>query len=149
VLSIASAAAFGPEGKSDGDNAVTAWRVIGDGAGQPWHSSWYTTPQFGNLQSGTGILLDMGKTVTVSQVRLVLGDSVGANIQLRIGNNPTPSDLSTVASTTDVGGTVKLPVTSAVSGRYVLVWFTRLPPDSQGTYQVDVYSATVYGSTGA
>ena len=110
--------------------------------------SWYTTPEFGNLQSGTGILLDMGKTVAVSRVRLVLGDSVGADIQLRIGGNATPSDLSTATSATDVGGTVKLQVTSPVSGRYVLVWFTRLPPDSQGTYQIDVYNATVYGIKG-
>ena len=147
ALSIASAAAFGPEGTSDGDNPVSAWRVIG-ATGQPWHSSWYTTPEFGNLQSGTGILLDMGKTVTVSRVRLVLGDSVGADIQLRIGDSVTPSDLSTAASATNVGGTVKLQVTSPVSGRYVLVWFTRLPPNSQGKYQIDVYSATVYGIKG-
>jgi len=148
ALSVASAAAFGPDGTSDGDNAVNAWRVIGGGAGQPWHSSWYTTPEFGNLQSGTGILLDMGKIVTVNRVRLVLGDSVGADIQLRIGDSATPPDLSAAASATDVGGTVKLRVTSPVSGRYVLVWFTRLPPNSQGTYQIDVYSATVYGIEG-
>jgi hypothetical protein len=148
VLSVASVAAFGPQGTSDGDNPGNAWRIIGGAAGQPWYSSWYATPEFGNLQSGTGILLDMGKTVTVSRVRLVLGDSVGADIQLRIGDSATPSDLSTAASATNVGGTVKLQVTSPVSGRYVLVWFTRLPPNSQGKYQIDVYSATVYGIKG-
>ena len=148
ALSVASVAAFGPQGTSDGDNPGNAWRIIGGVAGQPWYSSWYATPEFGNLQSGTGILLDMGKTVTVSRVRLVLGDSVGADIQLRIGDSATPSDLSTAASATNVGGTVKLQVASPVSGRYVLVWFTRLPPNSQGKYQIDVYSATVYGIKG-
>ena len=90
----------------------------------------------------------MGKTVTVSRVRLVLGDSVGADIQLRIGGNAIPSELSTATSATEVGGTVKLQMSSPVSGRYVLVWFTKLPPDSQGTYQIDVYSAKVYGIKG-
>ena len=29
------------------------------------------------------------------------------------------------------------------------VWFTRLPPNSQGEYQVDVYSVSVDGTEGA
>jgi putative peptidoglycan lipid II flippase len=72
ALTVASAAAFGPEGTSDGDNPGLAPRVV-DGGGA-WYSSWYTTPEFGELKAGTGILLDMGQPVTVKSVGLVLGE---------------------------------------------------------------------------
>jgi len=126
-LTVASIAAFGPDGSSDGDNPRIVSRINAAG-GQPWYSSWYATPEFGNLQAGTGLLLDMGDAVRVSDLRLVLGSPLGADIQVRVGNTTTPADLATVASATDVGGTVRLSATSPASGRYVLVWFTRLPP---------------------
>ena len=34
------------------------------------------------------------------------------------------------------------------SGSYVLIWFTTLPPNGQGEYQVSVYSITVDGTAG-
>jgi eukaryotic-like serine/threonine-protein kinase len=143
TLTVASAAAFGPEGTSDGDNPGIASRVV-DGGGA-WYSSWYATPEFGNLQSGTGILLDMGQAVSVSSVGLVLGDTVGTDVQVRVGDTAVLGDMSTAASASDVGGTLRVPLTSPASARYVLIWFTKLPPTSQGTYQVSVYNATVDG----
>jgi hypothetical protein len=145
-LTVASIASFGPDGSSDGDNPRIVSRINAAG-GQPWYSSWYATPEFGNLQAGTGLLLDMGDPVRLSDLRLVLGSPLGADIQVRVGNTTTPADLATVASATDVGGTVRLPATSPASGRYVLVWFTRLPPNGQpGEYQVDVYGVRVDGT---
>ena len=148
LLTVASAVAYGPDGTSDGDHPATASGVINGGDGQGWHSSWYASPEFGNLQSGTGLLLDMGETVTVSSLRLVLGAPVGADVQVRVGNTSLLAELPVAASADDVGGTVRLPVTSPASGRYVLIWFTQLPPDSPGKYQASVYSAAVYGAKG-
>jgi hypothetical protein len=148
-LPVASIAAFGPAGPGDGDNPGHVSRINEAGA-QPWYSSWYASPAFGNLQPGTGLLLDMGGAVKLSGLRLVLGSPLGADVQVRVGNSATLAGLATVASATDVGGTVRLPVTSPVSGRYVLVWFTRLPPNGQpGQYQVGVYSVTLNGTASA
>lgn len=144
ALAVASVAAFGPDGTSDGDNQALASRVDGGGP-QPWHSEWYRSPEFGNLQSGTGLLLDMGQTVTVSSVRLVLGSSPGAGVQILVGSSAVRADMISVGGATDLGGTVRLPAVAA-SGRYVLVWFTQLPPDTPGKYQVDVYDVTVDGT---
>lgn len=143
ALTVASAAAFGPDGTSDGDNPGIVSRVV-DGGGA-WHSSWYTTPEFGNLQSGTGILLDMGQPVTVNTVALELGGAVGADLQVRVGDTAVFGDMPTAVSASDVGGTVRLPLSAPASGRYVLIWFTRLPPNSDGKYEVSVYNATVDG----
>ncbi len=146
-LGVTSAAAFGPDGLSDGDNPAIASRIVDVSTYLPWYSSWYATPEFGNLQSGTGILLDMGETVSVSSVRLLLGAVPGADVQVRVGDDPYPADLSPAASAYGVGGTVRLTATAPATGRYVLIWFTRLPPASQGHYQVSVYSVEVDGTS--
>lgn len=148
-LGVTSIAAFGPDGLSDGDNPGIASRIIDVSTNQPWYSLWYATPEFGDLQPGTGILLGMGQTVTVTSVRLVLGAALGADVQVRVGDGPYPTDLSTVASAYRVGGSVRLTATAPATGRYVLIWFTRLPSDSRGHYQVSVYSVEVDGTGGA
>jgi hypothetical protein len=148
-LGATSAAAFGPDGLTDGDNPGIASRIVDVSSDLPWYSAWYATPEFGNLQSGTGILLDMGQTVTVSSVQLVLGTALGADVQVRVGDDQYPAGLTPAASAYGVGGTVRLTATAPARGRYVLIWFTRLPPNSQGKYQVDVYSVSVDGTEGA
>ena len=146
-LAITAIEAFGPEGMSDGDHPDTASLALDDGA-QPWDSSWYLSPEFGNLQAGTGLLLDMGRSVTVSSVQLILGGQVGAAVQVRVGDTAALADLPVVAAATDVGGTVRLPTAIRASGQYVLIWFTALPPIGQGKYRVSVYNATVDGTAG-
>jgi hypothetical protein len=88
----------------------------------------------------------MGSAVNVSTVRLALGSQSGADVQVRVGDSATPGGLTAVASASGVGSAVRLSVTPSSSGRYVLVWFTRLPPNSQGQYQVDVYGVTIDGT---
>jgi hypothetical protein len=145
VLSAVSAVAFGPDGTSDGDNPGIASHVlVGDGAAA-WQSAWYKSAAFGNLQAGTGLLLDMGRRVSISSVHLVLGAPLGADVQVRLGDTPDLGDLSTAASVDNVGGKVRLAPPEPVRARYVLVWFTLLPPDGAGTYQVSVYSITIDG----
>jgi hypothetical protein len=46
-----------------------------------------------------------------------------------------------------VGGVVRLRLTRPGRGRYVLLWFTRLPPDPAGTFQASVYSLQLEGRT--
>jgi hypothetical protein len=145
ALMAVSVAAFGPDGTSDGDSPGYASRVLASGDDLGWSSAWYGTAHFGALQAGTGLLVDMGRRVSVSSVRLELGSALGADVEVRLGNTPDMAGLSTAASASDVGGTVRLPLSSPVSARYVLIWFTLLPPDSAGTYQVTVYQVTVDG----
>lgn len=144
ALAPASIAAFGPGGAGQGDSPQLAGQALADKAAAPWHSAWYTTANFGNLQSGTGLLLDMGRPVTIISARMTLGHLPGADVTLRIGNRPTLSSLSAVARANDAAGVVKLKTTPA-TGRYVLVWFTKLPPDQAGTFEVSVYDIKLRG----
>ena len=145
TLTVANATAFGPDGTSDGDNPGMASRVLRGGGA--WDSSWYATAEFGHMQSGTGILLDMGHAVTVNSVRLVLGTAAGADVQVRLGDAADLDSMSTAANMPDAHGTVHLPLNSPASARYVLIWFTRLPVKSPGKYQVSLYKASVDGHT--
>ena len=145
ALSPASVAAFGPAGTADGDHPGRAAQAVAGDPATPWISDWYATANFGDLQSGTGLLLDMGRTVTVTSVRLSLGGAHGADLQVRTGSGASPAELHPVATSSGAGGTVQLTLASPVRTRYVLIWFTKLPPDSAGTYQVSVYRITVHG----
>jgi cytoskeletal protein RodZ len=144
TLTPASVAAFGPAGTADGDNPQTAARALSGDPATPWRSDWYASSDL-DLQAGTGLLVDMGRTVTVTSVRISLGGSPGADFQLRAGGSPALSGLRSVASRDDAGGVVNLTLASPVQARYLLIWFTLLPPDTSGTYQASVYDITVQG----
>ena len=145
ALAPASVAAFGPVGLADGDDPQRAALAIGGDPARPWISQWYATARFGALKNGTGLLLDMGRPVSVASVRLSLTSHSGADIQLRAGSKPVPAWLPRVASASNAGGTVRLQPGSPAHVRYVLIWFTKLPPDNAGTYRASVYRITVQG----
>ncbi len=139
-----TAAAFGPGGTAQGDNPQQAPLAL-TGQNGGWHTNWYATADFGNLQSGTGLLLSMGGPVTVTQARIELGPVAGGTLELRAGNQPVLADLLPVARSADTGGTVTLAPSHPVAARYVLIWFTRLPPDSAGTFQATIYHVNLTG----
>jgi hypothetical protein len=145
-LDVISVTAFGPNGASDGDNPGITGRILDASTDQPWYSQWYATPEYAGLRSGTGLMLDLGTTETVTEVGLTLGSTPGADLQVRVGSTPSV-DLPSVASASGAGGTIRL-TTNSARGRYVLIWFTRLPSVGHGHYQVNVYSVAVDGVSG-
>jgi hypothetical protein len=137
--------AFGPGGTAQGDNPQDAPLAIAGHPATPWRTSWYATPRFGNLQAGTGLLLDMGRPVTVTSAQITLGSMPGADLELRAGDVPALADLRTVAQATNAGGVVQLRPAGPVRGRYLLIWFTVLPPDGSGTYRADISDVSLKG----
>ncbi len=138
-------------GNEDGSAAKYA---LGTSPGQFWHTEYYDNyPQFGNLKKGTGLILDMGEQVQLSQVVVQFGTSCCAHVQIEIGNddNPVPSALATftpVQSNDHVSGSTTFNVTSKTTGRYVLIWITYLPPltGAANEYQAQIYDVVVHGS---
>jgi hypothetical protein len=144
-LPIQADGAFGPDGLADGDNPQSASFAITSDASAPWQTNWYATADFGLLKHGTGLLLDMGKPVTITTVTIQLGDNWGANLQLRAGERADLSELPLVASATDAGGQLTMRLKKPARARYVLIWFVKLPPSGAGRYTGSVYSVTVKG----
>jgi len=147
ALHPASAAAFGPVGISDGDNPSGAALALDASTATAWHTDWYATATFAGLKAGTGLLLDMGRQVNITKVAIMLGPQTGADFQLRAGSVATLANLPPIAASTGAGGTVTLQPIHPTAARYLLVWFTRLPPDSAGTFQANVYNVHVTGSS--
>jgi hypothetical protein len=146
-LTPSSAVAFGPGGIGQGDNPGMASLALDGTSSTGWQTDWYATPTFAGLQTGTGLLLNMGKSVTISSIQLTLASAPGATIQLRVGDTPALADLSQVDQATNATGTLRLSPTSPASGQYVLIWITRLPPDNSGTYQESVSDVSVEGTS--
>jgi hypothetical protein len=148
TLRPVSAATFDPYGDGQGRSDQLAPLAIDAKPATAWHTAWYTTAAFGNLKPGTGLLLDMGRPVTVTGIKITLGSRHGGSFQVRTGAAATSlSDLHQVTRTTGTGGQVDLRLPRPAPGaRYVLIWFTKLPPDAAGTFQATVYNVRVEGS---
>ena len=120
-----------------------------------WHTPFYLgNPYFGNLKKGTGLVLDMGKPVKISQVRVKFGSTPGASVQIKVGNAGLPPDpgaagsLPTVAQASGIGGSYTFTMNKPVRGRYVVIWLTKLPPlaGTANRYQANIYNVTVRGT---
>jgi F5/8 type C domain len=154
VLTPVGANSFDVYGNDGGnEDGAGAKYAIDNNPTTFWHTDYYLNhPVFGNLKTGTGLILDMGKQVRLSQVVVQFAASCCADVEIEIGNNntPVPSSLSTfteVASSTSAQGTTTFNVTSNATGRYVLIWLTRLPPltGSPGEYEAQIYNVVVHG----
>ena len=144
-LTLDSVESFGPSGTADGDNPQLAPNVLTDPAAG-WRTQWYASAAFGQLKSGTGLLLDMGSTVTVTGVTVQLGPRPGAVLELRAAQRPDLAALrGTLGTVTATSATATLTLATPVQARYVLLWCTRLPPSGTGTYQLFVHRVTVDG----
>ncbi len=146
LLAPASATAFGPAGAGQGDNPQLAPLAIDHSMTTAWQTDWYATATFAGLQTGTGLLIDMGKPVTIASVKLALGAVPGATIQLRTGDTGTLAGLQTQATVTGAGGLTQVSLSAPVQAQYLLIWFTRLPADPAGTFQAVLYNVAVYGA---
>jgi serine/threonine protein kinase len=157
LLKPVSAGSFNPVGKPPGSNedSAEAGNAIDGSASTFWHTSYYVgNPVLGGLKPGTGLLLDMGREVRLSQVLVQFGTTCCAHARIEIGNNnnPVASALSTftVLQSSDAAqGNTTFNVTKNATGRYVLIWLTYLPPltGSSNQYQAQIYNITVHGFT--
>ena len=146
VLRPVSAASFDPYGDGLGENNQLAYLAIDRNAATAWHTESYASADFEDLKPGTGLLLDMGRTVTISSIRILLSEIPGADFQVRVGAAASSlADLHSVARASNAGGQVSVRLTRPARGRYVLIWFTQLPPAASGTFQASVRNVSLEG----
>ncbi|MEW1901945.1 protein kinase family protein [Streptomyces sp. NPDC086147] len=132
-ISIESAHDFDPLGGGSEKPQAIPKAYDGDPSTY-WYTDSYYSARFGNLKTGVGIVLDLGKAQKVSSVDLsFLGHT---SVELRTApadavSAPTmPSQFTTRASTS--GTDVTLKTTVPVTTRYVLIWLTELPANDGG-----------------
>jgi hypothetical protein len=133
------------------ENTNEARYAIDSNPGSAWHTQWYATARFGHTKAGTGLMLDMGRAVRLSSVTVTFGAVPGANVRVELGNSVTRSpatlaSFKTVATADNAVGRHTFAVSSKAAGRYVLIWFTKLPPNSAGKFEAAVFNVIVRGS---
>jgi hypothetical protein len=137
----------GDENDNQAANAIN-----GNPAG--WSSQDYATAALGNLKAGTGLILDMGRPIKLSSITVQFGGPAGADVQIKMGNSNTRSaanlqSMQTVASASNVGGMFDFRTTTAGTGQYIVIWFTKLPPASgsaSGGFAAQILSIIVRGT---
>jgi hypothetical protein len=134
-----------------------------------WATSYYFgSPKFGGLKPGTGLLINMGRQVKLSQVKLLFGPGA-TTAGIYLGNSgPSAATSSSALSSFKLvsplatgTGSQAFNVSSADAndtGQYVLIWLTSLPkmvnpPDSavaqakgQQIYQGLIYDVVIRGT---
>ncbi len=151
-LTPASASVYNPLGSSGDDDPAEASKAIDGSSSTAWHTSYYFSHLFGNLKKGTGLILDMGRPVRLSQLTVQFGASCCAHVMIEVGNSNTASaatlsTFTTVQSSSAAQGSMTFDVTKQVTGRYVLIWITDLPPlaTNPGKYEALIYNVAVHG----
>ncbi len=129
-VKIAGATGFDPLGDGEERNELAALAIDGS-ATTDWHTETYGGPDFGRLKEGVGLLLDLGKETRLTQAVIDFGES-GGTVELRTGTSPEPDSLKTFLTRKDVSGKVTFDLNGSSPTRYLLVWFTELPPHGQG-----------------
>ncbi|GAA1787624.1 protein kinase family protein [Actinomadura chokoriensis] len=148
-ITVQEAEGVDPAG-DDGGKGKEKGRLAIDGkSGTTWRSSYYTSAEFGNLKKGLGLLLDLGTSAKIKEVKADLPESAGATIQLKIGESPDPDGMRKVQTITTTGsGTTSIQLPQAVTGRYVLLWFTKLSHGTDGQFRAEVSEVSVLGAEG-
>jgi serine/threonine protein kinase len=164
VLTPVSDSTFNIYGTPPGntENPATAPYAIDSSLTTDWTTSYYFDhPNFGGLNKpGTGLLIDMGKAVRLSQVEVLFGSHGLTTAQIYLGNSAAMSktalsNFTLVSPSAAASGDHKFPVSSDATGRYVLIWITSLPqlqkapagaPAGHTYFEGQIYNVVVRGS---
>jgi hypothetical protein len=135
-VQLASVSDFDPEGSPSTENPDLVPLATDGNPATAWQTMTYTRPDLGGLKSGVGLLLDLGKPVSVSAVRLTL---IGSPTDVQILAAPkgaarptSTTGLRKVAATAGAGTSVDLRLPKRVDTQYLVVWLTSLPPAGGG-----------------
>lgn len=133
---IQSATGFDPDG-DEAENNGRAERVFDGDLGTFWSSEKYSTPDFGNLKKGAGVILDLGEPASVRQAALNLrGGPV--DVTVYAATDPDLQDAVVIGEASGASGPAELKTDEVVpKAQYVIVWFTSLAPDD-GLYSASI-----------
>lgn len=142
-----------PSSDPGNEDSQTAKYAIDANPRTDWSSQWYLSADFGRLKAGSGLIIDMGRAVKLSTVSITFNAQPGASVKLLVGNSDARSkqnldSMRTVAAADSPTGTVTFHVKSTTSGRYLVVWFTRLAPapGAASKYEAQIFNVVVRGT---
>ncbi len=140
-----------PPGSGDENPELAPLAIDGDDS-TAWETLRYDNdPRLGGLKSGVGLVLDLGQTRSVSEVDVTL-QGEGTDLQLRsapeaAATPPSGSadDFTLVDEIVDAGTTATFGLDEPVRTRFLLLWLTKLPPETPDTFRGRIADVEVRG----
>ncbi|WP_019548108.1 hypothetical protein [Streptomyces sulphureus] len=137
-IKVAGVEDFDPESADGQENPEDVDDAVDDDPTTYWPTSkYYGQPNFGNLKSGVGLILDLGKLQQVSEVQVDFLGTTRAEIHAAPRSaTGMPTSLGGFEKVS--GGTgekLKLKAKKPVRTQYVLLWLTKLPLSEDGNYR--------------
>ena len=121
-----------PDKRKGKENDADTINVIDGNPETGWQTARYGTADLDG-KGGVGIVFDLGEPRPI-QSALLTFDGAGTSAQIRVSNDiqADPALWSSVATIEGAGEQIEIRSPRPVTGRYVLVWFTKLPPSGSG-----------------
>jgi eukaryotic-like serine/threonine-protein kinase len=143
ALPIVGATVFDPKGDGEPENTREVDLTHDGDPTTVWSTLNYrSSPAFGNLKPGVGVLFDLGSAQSLAGVTITT-TLPGSSVEVRTGSTPTGAlEAYQVAGTATLDGTTKVRFDKAANARYVLVWVTRLV-SSKGEFSANLAEVTV------
>ncbi len=126
---------FGTEGEHDDE----AHLAVDRNPSTRWTTQRYNTP--GELgKAGVGVVLSLPSPLQLARVR-VSTDTPGFQARIQLGSSPTGPfrDASPLRA---VNGVTTFPIRDGVTGRYLVVWLTSLPPGQSAAHVNEVQAVS-------
>lgn len=147
VIGGATPKDFDPLGKPPEESPSLVGQAVDGNAKTGWPTSTYVN-QIGNqpksIKAGVGIYLDLHQTYTVSQVKMTFAEP-GTDVSVFVSQDApsaVPDEKQSAANlTAGSSGTASL----SAKGRFVLLWFTKLPK-VPGGYRAVLDEVSVTGT---
>ncbi|MCZ9343326.1 serine/threonine protein kinase, partial [Streptomyces sp. TRM76130] len=136
-IAISDARDFDPFSSDQSEKPSEIPNVYDDDLSTYWETDYYLSSDFGNLKSGVGVVLDLGEAQRVGKVTVTFVGST--SVELRSASPDADSEPTSFDAYSKVAGgkgtTVELKPDEALESRYLLVWLTDLPLQSDGQWR--------------
>jgi serine/threonine-protein kinase len=137
-VSLTGVTAYDPYGTGGEHDDEAPLAADGDVATR-WTTQQYATA--GELaKQGVGVVLGLPSAEQLSRVR-VSTDTPGFQARIQVGDSET-GPFHDASITRTVNGVTTFPISDGAKGRYVVVWITRLPPESQVAHVNEVQAVS-------
>ncbi|MCM1970889.1 MULTISPECIES: protein kinase family protein [unclassified Streptomyces] len=128
-IAIQDARDFDPFGGDKSEYPANVPKAFDNDPQSYWETSYYEGANFGNLKSGVGLVLDLGKAQKVGKVTVSFMGETSVELLTASGDSGTmPTSFGSYSKVAAGSGTtVTLKPKESVNSRYLLVWLTQLP----------------------
>jgi hypothetical protein len=141
-LAILKVQAYDPLGDGMEHDELTG-KVYDGNPDTGWYTESYSSPNFGGIKEGVGLVVDLGPNKKPRKVELTIPNDSG--LQVYVGPDPTLDGATMIGEKDPAKGKVTFDVPEDVTGPYVIIWYTKAYPDGKGGIRGTLNEVVVYG----